>query len=260
MRNYTALHVYVYTCSFLSLQCQAELLQVTMSADTSAATYPRTSWSADRSSRGRLTPGNSPYRNIMDPRRLLPYSPLSSGQSSPDGNRGSREFSRFRTRSRSLSPQGRNLISPYGIGHIQLHMSHTMVDSEISSIASCGSRKSSVDTENYMMTLDSLQRRGHAGLNGWNGGFVAGDWKDERDGLLMEILECQRRIQVFVCILLNVVSSSLSLSPLFLSFPPFLPLISQRSNLICCYKIVSSLQYFSGQIFAVPNVLSLSSR
>lgn len=71
-----------------------------------------------------------------------------------------------------------------------------MVDSEISSIASCGSRKSSVDTENYMMTLDSLQRRGHAGLNGWNGGFVAGDWKGERNGLLMEILECQRRIQV----------------------------------------------------------------
>ena len=140
----------------------------------------------------------------MDPHRLLPYSPMSpmsSGQSSPEGVRGSREF-RFRTRSRSLSPQGRNLFSPYGVGHIPLHMSHTAVDSEVSSIASCGSRKSSVEAEgsgqnpDYTLAIEGLGRRMYRGANGQNGGMKTGDWRDERDGLVMEILECQRRIQV----------------------------------------------------------------
>ena len=179
-----------------------------------ASSAPHSSWSATYpSSIKQLTPGGSPFRKLTDLRCLVPHSPLSSGQSSPEGNRRSREFisprGPPRTRSRSLSPQqGQSSFSPYGIGHIPLHMSHTAVDSEISSIASFESRKSSVEAEghgsgqnmDYVVTMENVRWRTVVHpqqLNGQNGGYVVGgDWKEEREGLLMEIFECQRRIQV----------------------------------------------------------------
>ena len=101
-----------------------------------------------------------------------------------------------------MSPQGR--FSPFGIGSIPLHMSHTAVDSEVSSI---GSRKSSADTESgrisadFAMAMEEL--RGRAGVyprhvNGESTVGCGGTWKwrEEREGLLTEILECRRRLQV----------------------------------------------------------------
>ena len=160
--------------------------------------------------RGPLILGGSPYRKVVDVHRLLTSSPLSSGQSSPEGNRTSREINPRggtpqTTRSRSLSPQGR--FSPYGIGSMPLHTSHTAVDSEISSI---GSRKSSGEAEggsgrisaDFAMAMEEL--RGRAGtylhVNGESKGCrVVGGWREEREGLLTEILACRRRIKVCLC-------------------------------------------------------------
>ena len=95
-------------------------------------------------------------------------------------------------------------------------MSHTAVDSEISSIASCGSRNSSsVEAEGigggggggavsrgavsggeFSMAIAHL--RGQLTMNGENNRVChVGDWQEERETLLIEILECQRRIQVY---------------------------------------------------------------
>ena len=176
-----------------------------------SATVARSPWNSMDPSpnfRGPLILGVSPYRKVVaDHHRLLASSPLSSGQSSPEGNRRSREFNPQgaaprSTRSRSMSPQGR--FSPFGIGSIPLHMSHTAVDSEVSSIRS---RKSSADTESgrisadFAMAMEEL--RGRAGVyprhvNGESTVGCGGTWKwrEEREGLLTEILECRRRLQV----------------------------------------------------------------
>jgi hypothetical protein len=47
-----------------------------------------------------------------------------------------------------------------------------------------------------MMADDVRGRWVNSGMNGQNGALVTGEWRDEREALLMEILECQRRIQV----------------------------------------------------------------
>ena len=176
------------TFSSVSLQCQRKTL---MSAiDTrGVVSYPRPSWSTDPHSRG---VSESTFRRLVDSRRHLPSSPLSSGHTSPDG---SGEVSKLRARSRSLSPQSRHLVSLYGTGHMPLLTSHTAGESDY------GSRKSSVEADAHnldcAMTMDSTSRQFHLErLNGWTGRSGVGDWKDEREGLLMEILECQRRIQV----------------------------------------------------------------
>ena len=173
---------------------------VVMTTDAGGVVYPRSSWSVEPSSRGGLTPSGSPYRRIVDPRRLIPSSPLSSGQSSPEGGRGLREFSRGgQNRSRSLSPQDRSVFLPHDISHIPLHMTHTAVDS--SDISSCGSRKSPhANSHSLEMMADDVRGRWvNSGMNGQNGALVTGEWRDEREALLMEILECQRRIQVYTC-------------------------------------------------------------
>lgn len=206
---------------------------VTMSAIEArdAVSFPRPSWSTDVHSRG---VSESPYRRLMDPRRILPSSPLSSGHSSPEGNR---EVSKFRTRSRSLSPQRRHLCSLYGIGHIPLHTSRTAVDSEMSSY---GSRKSSVEADghnlDYTMTMDSTSRQLHMEkLNGWNGGFRTDDWKDEREGLLMEIQECQRRIQVMCPLFTSSLSTCFLLYSLATSEHDMNPIGGCSCNFLVSY-------------------------
>ena len=170
--------------------------------------------------------GGSPYRRVMDPRRLMPYSPASSGHSSPEC--GSREG--HRTRSRSLSPQGR--FSPYQVVHIPLHMRHTAVDSDISSLAS-ESRKSLVDGTNqsdYLMAMEALRRREEAEPNGQNG--RTGDWRNERERLMKEILECQRRIQVMRGEAAVAVATS----------TPFFPLLCSSS--VFLHSFISLLPYY----------------
>ena len=79
-------------------------------------------------------------------------------------------------------------------------MTHTVVDSEISSI---GSRKSSAETESgsisadFAMAMEELRGRGIYSHH-VNGDSTGGTWKwrEEREGLLAEILECRRRLQV----------------------------------------------------------------
>ena len=184
-----------------------------MSVAADSASVPRSSWNSIDPSlhfKGPIILGVSPYRRVADTHRLL-ASPVSSGQSSPEGNRRSREINQRggtpqTTRSRSLSPQGR--FSPYGIGSIPLHMSHIAVDSEVSSI---GSRKSSGENEggsgristDFAMAMEEL--RGRVGVyphhvNGESAVCpVRGEWKEEQESLQIEILECRRRIQVWVC-------------------------------------------------------------
>ena len=84
------------------------------------------------------------------------------------------------------------------------------MDSEISSIASYDeSRKSSVegDGRNHFDCLAVMEGlRGqrvqvYPQYNGGNEGFLAGcNWREEREGLLIEILECKRRVQVRTCV------------------------------------------------------------